>query len=582
MKIVTFFKILSVFVLLCGTCLLNASGEDTGKAPEENPKNCEASLTIDDLGVICGKTVTVPLNPDLNKPKDLHKPRKVQVRAFTGIPYAEPPNRGLRWQPPKPKKGWLGTLDATQPCPQCPQSKNFKIKDHPMQEDCLYLNVWTPANITKPLPVMFFIHGGAFMEGSGGGPLFDGSYLAAYGEVVVVTINYRLGILGFLVHPEEGLHGNFGLMDQECALQWVYDHIGPFGGDKHNITIFGESAGASSIGFHLMMKNTVFEAAIMESNPYALPYLTEAHAATIGQKLVGNINMSVSEMRKMGWCELKPLLDEAAKDISSFVLGKLKWGLKGLMIWKPVIRDKTYGFNSQPINAVLQTKKKLIVGTNRDEGVMFADIVKNAIKQYLKEHIFITFGKIKMWSPIYKAAIKALFPDQRHSKQILKKYPAKWWIFADNSFQFARVLTDCLFTGGNLYYMDNIDKVDGSDLYAYFYTHVSKDYCFPCNLPDCKDYVCHSAELPYVFHNFDSPNGKGEANVADKYFSDAVVNYWTNFAKNKQPGGSWKNWSQYGYRKLDVDVPPVQVTRQEMAEKCKYSFWKSIIKELNE
>jgi carboxylesterase type B len=562
MKIVTFFKILSVLVLLCGTCLLNASGEDTGKAPVENPNKCEARLTIDGLGVICGETVTVSLDPD-----------PVQIRAYTRIPYAKPPVKELRWQKPQPQEKWSGELDATQCCPQCPQPCNNT--PNPIQEDCLYLNVWTPANITTQRHVMVFIHGGAFMEGSGGGPLFDGSYMAAYGDVVVVTINYRLGILGFLVYPEEGLHGNFGLLDQECALQWVYDHIESFGGDKHNITIFGESAGAASIGFHLMKANPVFKAAIMESNPYALPYLTEAEAAILGKKLVGNIrkvvgnkNLSVSDMRKMGWCELKPLLDKAAKGISSFAIDE--WGLKGLMTWKPVIKDKT---SSQPINAV--PKKTLIVGTNKDEGVMFADIIKNAIEQYLVEHFHITLGKTKIGSLVYIILINMLFPDPGHAFNILLEYPPAIPVLGDNTFQFSRVLTDCLFTGGNLYYME---RADGKDLYAYYYTYVSNSYQFP-NLPDCKDYVCHSAELPYVFHNFDSPNGKGEADDTDKKFSDVLVGYWTNFAKNKQPGGSWENWSQYGYRKLDVEQG--KVTRGRMAEKCKYSFWKPIIKDLN-
>lgn len=412
---------------------------------------------------------------------------------------------------------------------------------------------------------MVFIHGGAFVEGSGGGRLFKGSNLAAKGDVVVVTINYRLGILGFLVYQDENVHGNFGLMDQHFALQWVQEHIESFGGDKNNITVFGESAGAMSIGFHLMMKNPVFNAAIVESNPYTIPSLTGKQADLLGKKLVENIGMSVSKMREMKWTDLQPMIDKAAEYIPAYAI--YKWGTKGLICWKPVIKskneDKTYVFNSQPINTV--PKKPLIIGTN---------------KKFLEKYSLFKKPCEKMSGLEYSAIILALFPDLKYAGNIYSKYPPCLIPWVDNTFQLARVLTDGFFTGGNLYYMENADR---KDLYAYYYTYVSSSYWYPVRHPDlcdCKKYVCHSAELPYVFHNFDSPRGKGCPDDKDKNFSDSVIGYWTNFAGDKKPGGSWKDWSTSGYLKLDV--PQGQVTRRVMDDNSNYSScWKPIITEIN-
>ena len=146
-----------------------------------------------------------------------------------------------------------------------------------MSEDCLYLNIFTPAGAgqggggkkRKLLPVMVWFHGGAFQQGGSNRPEYNGDYVAGVGDVVVVTINYRLGALGFMVSVEDGMHGNYGLMDQRAAMEFVSDNIERFGGDPKRVTLFGESAGAVMIGLHLMMEGagTVFHKVIMQSNP---------------------------------------------------------------------------------------------------------------------------------------------------------------------------------------------------------------------------------------------------------------------------------------------------------------------------
>ncbi len=186
------------------------------------------------------------------------------VTAFKGIPYAAPPIFERRWRPPQPAASWAGVRTADRFAPVCMQhgrgwgefyQKEFYQHPEPMSEDCLYLNVWTGGSVREgKRPVLVWIHGGAFAEGSGSLPSFDGEALAKKG-LVVVTINYRLNVFGFLAHPEltaESEHrasGNYGLLDQIAALQWVQRNIAAFGGDPSRVTVAGQSAGSSSVHY---------------------------------------------------------------------------------------------------------------------------------------------------------------------------------------------------------------------------------------------------------------------------------------------------------------------------------------------
>ena len=203
------------------------------------------------------------------------------IIAFKGIPYAAPPVGELRWRPPQPPASWTNVRDASAFAASCPQDIVTERKPwtaefmthNETNEDCLYLNVWTQARFTgKKRPVFVWIHGGAFSEGSGAVPVYDGQGLASKG-LVVVTINYRLGILGFFTYPEltkESPHhasGNYGLLDQVAALHWVRDNIAQFGGDPGNVTIAGQSAGASSVYALIAspLARDLFQRAIAES-----------------------------------------------------------------------------------------------------------------------------------------------------------------------------------------------------------------------------------------------------------------------------------------------------------------------------
>jgi len=203
-----------------------------------------------------------------------------QIRAYKGIPYAAPPVGDLRWKPPQPAKVWDGVRETHQFSPVCPQpgssynlESSASIATQEQSEDCLYLNVWTGAvSSDERRPVMLWIHGGGLINGSGSRPKEDGAALARKGAVLV-TINYRLGPLGYLAHPEltaESEHnssGNYGLLDQIAALQWVQRNIASFGGDPNRVTIFGVSAGSWSVSYLVAtpLAKGLFHQAIGES-----------------------------------------------------------------------------------------------------------------------------------------------------------------------------------------------------------------------------------------------------------------------------------------------------------------------------
>ena len=240
--------------------------------------------------------------------------RERAVDIWKGIPYAAPPVGSLRFAPPESAPPWSPQkLDASKYGPDCYQLVDPILNPladlQHMSEDCLYLNVFTPAGHvgrsrqgkflsgTKKLPVMVWLHGGAFQQGGANRPEYDGRRLAER-DLIVVSINYRLGALGFLVSSSDGVYGNFGLMDQRCALNWVKSNIEAFGGDPENITLFGESAGAVMIGLHLLMdgvqskdpREKLFHKAIMQSNPLGYTFRSVVIADFIGEALKRNVD----------------------------------------------------------------------------------------------------------------------------------------------------------------------------------------------------------------------------------------------------------------------------------------------------
>lgn len=388
------------------------------------------------------KPVVVNL-PDLGR---VQGRRLSSIDFFGGIPYAAPPVGNLRWAPPEPAAPWApAKLDATNFGPDCWQVAdplmNPGVDLNRMSEDCLYLNVFTPAGQTSRrslLPVMVWLHGGAFQQGGARRSEYDGRRLAERG-VVVVTINYRLGALGFLVSSSDGLFGNFGLMDQRAALHWIKDYIVNFGGDPNSVTLFGESAGAVMTGLHLMMGGSgkLFHRAILQSNPLGLQFRSVVVADFIGEALKRSVDCRdlaclraerVEEIlraqsslmgvpRSVGdfftWGptvtqELKLTLG-ARKTSASSPLSREHVLFRDLDSWKwQVDRDKAWADVNvtQPLKNVdlIPDDIPVIIGANKHEGEMF---VHGAFP-------------ITMSKAVYWMFVGALFRDS--ASRVLKHY----------------------------------------------------------------------------------------------------------------------------------------------------------------
>ena len=230
--------------------------------------------------------------------------RENNLLVFRGIPYAAPPVDALRFQPPQPLT-WDGTREATSDGPIPPQGRSRLAHvmgefERQQSEDCLTLNLWTPAADNGKRPVIVWIHGGAYSSGAGSLPWYSGETFAANGDMVAVSINYRLGALGFLYMP--GISGgNLGLLDQQPALRWVRDNIAAFGGDPANVTVVGQSAGAGSIAAHMAMhpKGGLFRRAGLQSAPFGRISRTAADAQRMGGRFLEVLGLKPEESSRL-------------------------------------------------------------------------------------------------------------------------------------------------------------------------------------------------------------------------------------------------------------------------------------------
>jgi para-nitrobenzyl esterase len=303
----------------------------------------------------------------------LHGRQENSVIVWRGIPYAQAPVGELRFRAPQPPLPWPEVREATTFGPVAPQlsvglESRFDVRPDPallpvQSEDCLFLNVWVPATATSTsqLPVMVWIHGGSFVTGSGSTPLYDGTRFAAHGEVVVVTLNYRLGPLGFLHLAElvPGCDNNLGLLDQLMALRWVQANIQAFGGDPGCVTVFGESAGAMSIAALLGMPTAqgLFQAAILQSGATRLQLV--ARAKQVAEALANSL--TAGDPAQLLTLPLDQLLQGAQQLLRT---------TPGGLPFQPVLDGQS--LTMHPLAALAAGTWRglpLLLGTNRDEGI---------------------------------------------------------------------------------------------------------------------------------------------------------------------------------------------------------------------
>ena len=290
---------------------------------------------------------------------------------FKGIPYAAPPVGPLRFLPPAPVAPWSGVRDTVEYRASCPQSSARPegwSQEPSLSEDCLYLNVWTPACDARPRPVMVWLHGGGFSIGSGSWPVYDGAALARRGDVVVVTVNHRLGIFGYLhlkeiAGPEFASSGNVGMLDLVAALEWVRDNISRFGGDPSKVTIFGESGGGAKVSTLLAMPAArgLFHRAAVQSGPGLRSRVGAGQATELAKQVVTDLTAGADSVRAL---QLVP-----ADELLGF---QSKLGRRAMFSFSPVIDD--VDLPEHPGDAIKNgtaVDVPMIIGCNRDEATLF-------------------------------------------------------------------------------------------------------------------------------------------------------------------------------------------------------------------
>ena len=472
------------------------------------------------------------------------------VRAFQGIPYAAPPVGDLRWKAPQPAKAWKGDLDATKYGHHCAQNHVFDdmvfqesaTPDDKGSEDCLTLNVYTPEKSKGKLPVMFWIHGGGYSGGGSSEPRHNGDFMPTKG-VVLVTINYRLGVFGFLALPElateqGGSSGNYGMMDMVAALQWVKKNIAEFGGDPSNVTIFGESAGS-------------FAVSTLMAAPSAQGLFAKAIGESGGALTTGALEMETLAVRG-------PKEDEWMKTTGANSLADLRAlstdkvlefaGKKGTIGFSPVLDGK---FLSEPVVKIYeegrQAKVPLLAGFNRDEG------------------FFLSNG---MTVDKWKAMGAQRFPE--NIELFFKLYPGT------TDTEAIRSATDfggdSFIAYGTWKWIEVDRKTGDKNVYRY-----KLDLAAPPSKFHPGSFAFHSDDIEYIFGTIDTRPG-ATWRPEDRVLSDQMMSYWTNFAKKGDPNGvdgkgqPLPNWPKYGEGDpvLHLDNP---ITSRPDENRARYEFW---------
>lgn len=454
-----------------------------------------------------------------------------KIRIFEGIPYAAPPVGNLRWQPPQPVASWQGVRKATSFGARCMQGSIFKdmiFRDPGPSEDCLYLNVWTPAaSADEHLPVMVWIYGGGFQAGATSEPRQDGTNLAHKG-VVVVSMNYRLGVFGFFSHPEltkespNHASGNYGLMDQAAALQWVKKNIAAFGGDPDNVTIFGESAGSMSVSSQMAspMSKGLFKQAIGESGGVFLltPRMTP---------LSKSERQGADFAKSIGATTLQELRAKPANEILQASLKKDS----GFRFW-PNVDGEFFPENPWDIYAAgKQAHVPLLAGWNADE--------QNAAT---------FFGKLQ---PTKENYVKKVHEDfGQNADEVLKLFPDNT---QEEMMKSAHDLASAQFITYSTWKWINMQAETGeAPVYRYHFEQVT-----PSEPGKKSRGVFHSSDIQFVFETLDSEKLAWSAD--DRKMSDMMSSYWTNFAKTGNPNGAglpqWPTYSgKDGYEVMHLHV----------------------------
>ncbi len=465
---------------------------------------------------------------------------------FAGIPYAAPPVGPLRWRPPQPPTPWQGERDASKFGARCVQdTTNDPDFGRSVSEDCLTLNVWAPnSSAAEPLPVMVWIHGGAFVNGSG--DIYEARRIVARGDIIVVTLNYRLGALGFLAHPALGANGdvgNYGLADQQAALRWVRDNIASFGGDPQKVTIAGESAGAMSVCDHLAAPGSagLFRAAIIQSGPCQ----TQADRSTAEK-------VSLDYAAAAG-CADPATAADCLRALPVDKLGDppLYYRIADERLTGPV--SGTASLPVDPVTAMAQRKAArvpVLIGTTHDEFTLFV------ATQYLRE------GKM----PDYPQALADVFGAD--AGRVEQQYPVSR--YGNSALAYSAVVTDDVFACSANKMAS--DLIRGAQVYGYEFN--DRDAPAPELLHSVPFPVgaSHSLELRYLFDVGGAPPFTPE----QQKLSDEMIGYWSGFVATGTPHADgapdWPAFDGPHGPWMSLQTPEVRAFTQ-FADDHQCAFW---------
>lgn len=477
--------------------------------------------------------------------------------AFLGIPYAAPPVGGLRFRPPQPVAPWTTPLRATHRPHACPQDLQGVAYG---QEDCLYLNVHTPDPMPAHAPVLIWIHGGAFVLGEGaqadGGTL--GDLLARDHGVIVVSMNYRLGQLGFLAHPAltaestDHASGNYGFLDQVAALQWVHDHIAAFGGDPANVTIFGESAGGMSVCGHLTssLSQGLYQRAIIESGPCGLPMQTNAEAEAQGTRFATMLGCTTGDVPACLRAATATTVVNTLGSSPAIFSTDPQYAS-----WGPTIDG--HAFTTDWITAMQMghaADVPIAIGWNQDEGRLFIALAEMA-------------GDPPITEATYRTTVANLV-GEANADAVVARYPTSMF-GGDARLAASRAMGDaglaCPTRAAAIALRDA-----GNAVHTYFFTYPNANFLLASSFPLG---AFHSAEIQFVFGH--SVGGAFDAN--EMALNAAMSGYWTRFASqsgdpNATGSVAWPAYDTTGAR-LVLDTT-IAAGVDDYADTC--AFWAGI------
>jgi para-nitrobenzyl esterase len=500
-----------------------------------------------------------------------------RVYEFLGIPYAAPPVGALRWMPPQPVERWEEPLDATHYANTCPQVTEFGVFAGPssITEDCLYLNVFTTGlrHNGHRNPVLVWIHGGGDVDGESND--YDGSKLATGGPsgtpTVVVTINYRLGVFGFLAHPaldnEGHPFGNYGILDTQAVLQWVQRNIEAFGGDPDRVALGGQSSGAINVGANLVspLAAGLFNRTILQSAPWSASFiypplsvgLTNGEAFALAAGCPGQDAAAAECLRALSAARILQLQGTPIAK-GPYVPGPL---VDGTII--PIAPETAYAtgaFNKMPI-----------MGGNTHDEATFS----NAIAEY-----FSGPPQVAMTAAQYVASINSAYPPAT-AAAVLAEYPLANYPSPQLA---ASAVADWLYACQPRHVVHLLAK--WAPVYQYEFNYTNAPFYFP-DMPGFVPRASHTIDIQFLFPGFHGGQlgvNSRSLNAQETKLSDQLVAAWTNFARTGNPNGSGNSpWPQFGNQSgapviLSENIPSSgTLTDAQFAASHHCAFWDPIL-----